>query len=146
MTGFIIVGRGEDGTMYMGAEGGWHSSRYEPKPMTKPQAEGTLAAMRVVERSPDQIWPKAVIKPGPYNPEIHAHLVELGYERTWYEDSFEDDGDGESGPHLIGGPAYEEYASATDYIFFVEGGHFAHYQLRDLEMEKFVDQMMEGQP
>jgi hypothetical protein len=76
--------------------------------------------------------------PGAYNAAVDAQLVEMGYKRTWHPDSFEDTGDGESGPHLTGGPAFDEYESADERIIIDESGHCAHRELRDLEMEKFI--------
>lgn len=44
----------------------------------------------------------------------HVFLLGAGYKWTRHPNSFEDDGDAESGPHLAGGPAYDEYASPDD--------------------------------
>jgi hypothetical protein len=74
--------------------------------------------------------------PAPFNPDAHAHLIALGYRHTQFPCTFEDDGDAESGPHLTGGPAFDEYESDDDRLIIDELGRFAHWELRDLEAEK----------
>ena len=75
-----------------------------------------------------------------FNLEVHAHLIELGYTFAFREADFEDVGNGETGPILKGGPAYNEYASDEDYIFIDHKGHFAHYEKRDLAWENWIDE------
>jgi hypothetical protein len=67
------------------------------------------------------------------------------YVRTHYPESFEDDGDAESGPHLTGGPAYDEYESADDRVIIDHNGHFAHHEKRDLEWEAHCDAMYQAE-
>jgi hypothetical protein len=75
----------------------------------------------------------------PFNAVLHEEFLKLGFEYTHYEDSFEDDGDGESGPHLIGAPAYDEYRNERVYMIVDTEGKLIHCIKRDLEMEKFID-------
>jgi hypothetical protein len=83
--------------------------------------------------------------PPPFNRGTHDQLVALGYVRTHYPESFEDDGDAESGPHLTGGPAYDEYESADDRVIIDHNGHFAHHEKRDLEWEAHCDAMYQAE-
>jgi hypothetical protein len=78
--------------------------------------------------------------PRPFNEAVHYWLVELGYERAHFPESFEDDGGAESGPHLTGGPAYDEYTGPEEYIIIDMHGHFAHREKRDLAMEAWCDE------
>jgi len=55
----------------------------------------------------------------------HAFLIELGFDFDSYEADWHDDGDGENGPHLSGGPAYDEYCDGYICLYFEEGGKFA---------------------
>ena len=52
----------------------------------------------------------------------HAFLIELGFELTHYEADWHDDGDGENGPRLAGGPAYDEYSDGNVLLYFSESG------------------------
>ena len=76
-------------------------------------------------------------QPAPFNPDAHAHLIALGYERTFHACDFHDDGDGESGPHLAGGPAWDEYTSADDWLAISDEGRFEHWEPRDHEREAY---------
>jgi hypothetical protein len=152
---FIVRGRSADGTMYWSGAAldseWWSSSPYEAKPMMAEQAEQEFERLRSrpVKDDPDEhVYVKGVDswkpQPGPYNEQAHAHLIELGYVRTWHEDSFEDGGDAENGPDLTGGPAFDEYKSADDYVMIDEQGHFAHYERRDPEIEEWAAGMGAG--
>jgi hypothetical protein len=119
-----------------------------PAALSRAQSLATLHGCRYTEETEDAAFivhasayyePK---DPGAYNADLDAHLTELGYKRTWHPDSFEDDGDGESGPHLTGGPAFDEYEDATERVIIDEKGHAVHRELRDLEMEKFIEANM----
>jgi hypothetical protein len=76
--------------------------------------------------------------PEPLNAALHECLTALGYVRTYNEPEF-DDGDPENGPGTWGCPGYDEYESATDRVFYDEMGG-SHYEVRDLELEKWIEQ------
>jgi hypothetical protein len=78
--------------------------------------------------------------PRPFNEDVHHWLVELGYERAYCPADFEDVGDAENGPKLVGGPAYDEYTGPEEYIIIDESGHFAHREKRDLAMEAWCNE------
>jgi len=75
----------------------------------------------------------------PFNPALDAHLIALGYVRTRHEDSWEDDGNAESGPHLIDGPAYDEYVGPDEYVFACKSGVLDR-EPRNIAFEKWCDQ------
>jgi len=75
----------------------------------------------------------------PFNLALHEHLTSLGYQRTRQDATWEDDGDAESGPHLIGGPAYDEYSSADEYVFASENGTLDRMP-RDQHLENWLDE------
>lgn len=77
----------------------------------------------------------------PFNPDIHAALLVEGFTLTQHEDDFEDDGDAESGPHLTGGPAWDEYQSADEMIVVDHHGAVVHREPRDLEREAYEASM-----
>lgn len=52
--------------------------------------------------------------PIPFNPEVHDNLLTLGFTHAQYEADWHDDGDAESGPHLAGGPGWDEYLRESD--------------------------------
>lgn len=74
----------------------------------------------------------------PFNIALDEHLVGLGYTRIRMEASYEDVGNGETGPIVHGCPAYDEYTSPDDYVFFSENGT-ANHELRDLEFEAWIE-------
>jgi hypothetical protein len=76
-----------------------------------------------------------------FNEDIHAHLVGLGFTHTHYDADWEDTGDGETGPMLEGHPGFDEYEDATDRIIIDHHGKFADHEKRDLEFEKYCDEM-----
>lgn len=45
-----------------------------------------------------------------YNVGIHQHLLDLGFEYAHMPEDWHDEGDAESGPYLVGGPAYDLYS------------------------------------
>ena len=79
----------------------------------------------------------------PLNLEVHKHLIALGYTHEYFPEDWEDTGGPEYGPRLEGHPAYDQYTSDKDYIIIDHHGHFAHFELRDLEFEKWVEQQEE---
>lgn len=79
-----------------------------------------------------------------FNEEVHKHLIDLGYRHENIPEEWEDTGGPESGPKLEGHPSFDLYTSDTDYITIDHYGHFVHYELRDLELEKWIDEMQEG--
>jgi len=50
----------------------------------------------------------------PFNQQVHDNLVYLGFTHTQYEADWEDVGNGESGPCIWGGPAFDEYLRESD--------------------------------
>ena len=70
----------------------------------------------------------------------HHHLLELGYVHTHNEADWEDDGDAESGPHLSGGPAYDEYYVPGHSIYVEENGTI-HQETRDPDEDRFIERM-----
>lgn len=50
----------------------------------------------------------------PFNDDIHAALLSLGFTFDHYDADWRDDGDTESGPELSGGPAFQEYLRESD--------------------------------
>ena len=77
----------------------------------------------------------------PFNENIHYWLFWMEYDYHHVEESFEDDGNAESGPHLSGYPAYDEYRNDEEYLIIDYFGHFVHREKRDLEFEKFLEEM-----
>lgn len=77
----------------------------------------------------------------PFNSEVHANLLQAGYVHTQHPADFWDDGDAESGPCLNGHAGYDEYESADDRVIIDDEGKFAHYEVRDLEMEAYIAKM-----
>lgn len=80
----------------------------------------------------------AEVDPEPINPEVHAHMLEMGYSYQYYP-VYEEGGDAENGPGLVV-PDYDEYTSQDDVVIIDQGGHFAHFEKRDLELEKWIDE------
>jgi len=58
----------------------------------------------------------------PFSPH-HAFLIDMGFKLTSNEESWADDGDGESGPHVTGGPAFDEYHDDDVSLYFGETGN-----------------------
>jgi hypothetical protein len=73
---------------------------------------------------------------------LHRMLTDQGACSHEHEpDSFEDDGDAESGPNLIGGPAYDRYTSES-HSFIIDGtGSIVHSELIDWDMWRFCEGM-----
>jgi hypothetical protein len=74
----------------------------------------------------------------PFNAAAHEALLAAGYKHERVEASWEDDGDAENGPHLSGGPAYDEYKDADSRVVVQEEGK-AFYEIRDLELEAAIE-------
>lgn len=81
----------------------------------------------------------------PFNADIHAALLAEGFAFTPHEADFEDDGDGESGPHLTGGPAWDEYESDDERIVVAHNGAVVHREPRDLAFEAWVEKQAGGE-
>lgn len=79
------------------------------------------------------------------NIDNHELLIAHGYSHTHYPETWEDVGNGESGPMLDGGPAYEEYASSTEYLLAREPGEVDAREPRNHEWEMWLDKQMGGQ-
>jgi hypothetical protein len=56
-------------------------------------------------------------------------------------DSFEDDGDGESGPHLTGGPAFDRYYSESHELIIDEHGMLVHTSEIDWNWFRFLEEV-----
>lgn len=78
--------------------------------------------------------------PTPFNPEVHDNLLPLGFTWTQYEADWYDDGDAESGPHLAGGPGFDEYLRESDMtkVCVDEDGAVGYFG--DADPYDFVDQ------
>lgn len=50
----------------------------------------------------------------PFNIKIHTSLLALGFTHKHYEADWYDDGNAENGPHLSGGPGFDEYLRKFD--------------------------------
>lgn len=78
------------------------------------------------------------------NFQLHRFLTDQGaFIHTHHPEDFEDTGDGESGPHLSGHPAYDEYAGESHTIFVDSTGLIQHSELIDWHWCNWVDQMIE---
>lgn len=55
--------------------------------------------------------------------QTHDKLIALGFTHTHYEDTYEDVGNGETGPMIEGGPAFDEYLhkQTNTKVILVEG-------------------------
>ncbi len=76
-----------------------------------------------------------------FNEDVHQCLTELGFTHTHHMEDFEDDGDGESGPHLTGGPAFDEYEDASERIIVDHHGMVVSREDRDLAFEAYCARM-----
>jgi hypothetical protein len=76
-------------------------------------------------------------EPG-FNLSAHAGLVALGFQHTRHEADWEDEGDGESGPRLTGGPAWDEYEDADFRVVVDDHGMVALWEPRDLQLEAWI--------
>ena len=57
----------------------------------------------------------------PFN-ESHALLLTaLGFKVTSHPATWEDVGDAENGPELVGGPAYDEWSNGITSVYVVDG-------------------------
>ena len=74
----------------------------------------------------------------PFNRDEHDALLAKGYTYTHHEADWYDDGDCESGPHLAGGPAYDEYHNETERVVFDETGTLAWREKIDPEFEAWI--------
>lgn len=89
----------------------------------------------------DGVVDRVEFRPAPFNLALHEHLTQLGFHREVRQEAcWEDTGDAESGPSLSGHPAYDQYTGPRDLFFVDEHGHF-HHEVRDLEMEAYVEAM-----
>lgn len=75
----------------------------------------------------------------PFNPEIHASLLALGFAHLAHAATFEDYGDGESGPSLSGHPAFDEYESEAERIIVDSLGAVVMREDRDLALEAWIE-------
>ena len=76
----------------------------------------------------------------PFNPEVHDHLIAIGY--TFIPRPAEwDDGDPENGPGTGGYDEWDEYEGPAEYIAIDRSGHVVHREDRDLEFEAWIDKM-----
>jgi hypothetical protein len=76
----------------------------------------------------------------PINPELHHLLVNNGFRYEFVPDSFEDDGDAESGPHLTGGPSYDLYES-DHWRYIIDHRGIQVNEERDLKLEAYIESM-----
>jgi hypothetical protein len=79
----------------------------------------------------------------PFNLNAHANMVAEGFMYVQHEADFEDDGDAESGPHLVGGPAWDEYVDKDMRFIFSNNGVLVHQENYDPEFEAFIDAQAE---
>lgn len=73
-----------------------------------------------------------------YNQALHEHLLAHGYEHQRVEADWEDHGDGETGPMVSGGPAYDLYLGSDEMVFATEEGVLDRVA-RDLDFEKWLE-------
>jgi hypothetical protein len=59
----------------------------------------------------------------PFNPEAHAHLIDLGFTYTRFDEDWEDVGTGETGPMVRGHAAFDEYVSPEITVTVDKDGH-----------------------
>lgn len=74
----------------------------------------------------------------PLNEQLHTTLLALGFTHAYHASSFEDDGDPENGPHICGGPAFDEYESPTRRVIVSEEKVEVD-ELRDPQWDAFCD-------
>jgi hypothetical protein len=79
----------------------------------------------------------------PFNLALHEHLLALGYEHERMGESYAEIGDGESGPELEGGPAYDVYRGSDEYVYSSAGG-ILDRTARDLALEAWLDEHEAG--
>ena len=109
--------------------------------MKPPEDEDQIALMSAVYAWADKV--QAWIEAGyPCNLFAHRMLTDEGcYVHTHYAESYEDIGNGESGPKLSGGPAYDEYAGDSHILYFDDDGDLQWMEARDIRREEFEDFM-----
>lgn len=76
-----------------------------------------------------------------FNPEIHAHLLALGFAYTHHEEDFEDRGGPESGPMISHYPAWDEYETDDWRVIVDHHGRAGLSEARDLAFEAYCDEM-----
>ncbi len=76
----------------------------------------------------------------PFNLVAHEFLCSQGYTHERAPEDWEDVGDPENGPRLVGGPAYDIYITDDHYVVILDGGE-THMELRDKVFEEWVDAM-----
>ena len=110
---------------------------------TKAQAEMSAIEQDLkrygIEESTDRYGVTTYAIREPYNPELHDHLIDLGFNYDPMPAEF-DDGDPENGPGTWGHPPYDQYTASDEYICIDEGGHVVHRENRDLEFEVWIDE------
>jgi len=79
----------------------------------------------------------------PFNEVAHCHLMSLGYEHTRIEATWEDTGDAENGPHLDGGPTFDQYTAADHYVYIDENG-CTGTEPRNAAMEADLEEFYRG--
>lgn len=78
---------------------------------------------------------------------LHELLTDQGaYIHEHYPDSFEDIGGAESGPKLVGGPAFDAYSGESHDFIVDESGKIVHVHLIDWEDERLYGQMTGPEP
>ena len=58
----------------------------------------------------------------------HAFLIEAGFTHTAYNEDYHDNGNAESGPNLVGGPAFDEYHDNSLMLYFGTAGDLLETQ------------------
>jgi hypothetical protein len=117
-TGYVRA-RNEDGTIWWMGGGFWAGERRQAVLVLRStfDAAAALFAEQRKDDCPDNgfFGPyRTTFIPNPVEPHhalLHETLVEAGYSYTREPCTFEDDGDAESGPHLTGGPEFDQYES-----------------------------------
>lgn len=74
-----------------------------------------------------------------FNEAAHEHLLAHGYTYERMAATWEEDGDAESGPHVSGGPEFDQYTGADEYVFIAPSG-LADHEKRDAAHEAWIDE------
>lgn len=73
---------------------------------------------------------------------LHNMLTDQGAVTHEHEpESWEDDGDGESGPHITGGPAFDRYTSESHCFIINASGTIVDSEPIDWAMWRFCEEM-----
>ena len=147
-TGYVRAANA-DGMMYWMGGGCWTGERSQAILLLRSDYAKALPLFaeqreRVGEEGPHSpAFIEKVVEP--FHPLVHETLVEAGYSYTREPCTFEDDGDAESGPHLVGGPEFDQYEGPLHYVAVLPGGE-CHFEKRDLAMEAFFDGLADASP